>query len=222
MAGQEPRGVRGACLGSHPEQPGPLQRPGQPQVQGQRDAPGPHAVDPPAQQGRVEAQVADDVGGVPALVPHGLDGDVVLDPRVALRVAGDPGPRERGAHLREPFQQRQGAVELTGRGVGVTRRHEHVVHAAGGQPRHDVGQVGVIGHQPRRHVRDHPEPPAGQPLGQVERGLEPLGGRGGHGHRLVRGHPLRHGVLDAAGREHLEARVAQQRHDAGQAPAEQA
>jgi len=58
-----------------------------------------------------------------------MNGDVVFDPRVALRVAGDPGPRERRAHLREPFQQRQGAVELTGRGVGVTRRDEHVVHA---------------------------------------------------------------------------------------------
>ena len=45
----------------------------------------------------VEGQVADDVGGVAALVPHRLDGEVVVDRRVRLGVAGDADVRERPA-----------------------------------------------------------------------------------------------------------------------------
>ena len=44
----------------------------------------------------VEGQVADHVGGVAALVPHRLDGQVVADRRVRLGVAGDADVRRTG------------------------------------------------------------------------------------------------------------------------------
>src|SRR4029453_3805564 len=59
-------------------------------------------ADQAAKTGRVEAHVAHDVAGVPALVPHGLDGHVVVDLGVALRVAGDADPAERGARCGPP------------------------------------------------------------------------------------------------------------------------
>ena len=70
--------------------------PAMPDLDGQRD---PAAADPlePAGHGRgVEAEVADDVGGVGPLVPHGLHGDVVVDRGVALGVAGDADRRANG------------------------------------------------------------------------------------------------------------------------------
>ena len=115
-------------------------------------------------------------GRVMPLIPHGLHGDVVVDARVALRVAGDPDAGERAAHLGQPGEQRQGAVEPAGRGIGVPRGHEHVVHPAGEQPGHDGVQVRVVHHQPRGQVRHHPVAPGRQPLGQVQRGVQPLAG----------------------------------------------
>src|SRR5580693_3951974 len=86
VPGDEPGRFRRARHRGHPQQPGPLGRPGQPHVQRQRDAAGPDPLDPAGQRGRIEAHVAHDVAGVPALVPHGLDGDVVVDLRMAFRV----------------------------------------------------------------------------------------------------------------------------------------
>jgi hypothetical protein len=109
------------------------------------------------------------------LVPHGLHGDVVVDPRVALRVAGDPHASERASHLGEPGEQGQCAVEPAGRGISVARGHEHVIHPAGEQPGHDGGQVSVVHDQPGGQVRHHPVPPGRQALGQVQRGVQPAG-----------------------------------------------
>src|SRR3984957_4607125 len=95
VPGDEPGRLGRAGHRGHPQQPGAFGRAGQPHVQRQGDAAGPDPLDPPGQAGRVEAHVAHDVGRVPALVPHGLDGDVVVDLGVALRVPGDPGPGER-------------------------------------------------------------------------------------------------------------------------------
>ena len=188
----------------HPQQAGPLGRPGQPHVQRQGDAAGPDPLDPPAQPGRVEAHVAHDVGRVPALVPHGLDGDVVVDLGVALRVPGDPDPGERVTHLGQPFQQRQRALERPGRVRRVPARHEHVVHAARPQPLDDLRQVRVAGHRPGGQVRDHPVAAAGQLLGELDGRLQPLDRRRGDGHRHPGRHPLGHGLLGPLGRDHLE------------------
>ena len=63
-------------------------------MDGQGDAPAPYPGEPLPEHARVEAEVAHDVRGVLALVPHRLDGDVVVDERMALGVTGDTDVRE--------------------------------------------------------------------------------------------------------------------------------
>ena len=189
--------------------PAPPARPA-PRSSGSVTPAGPDPGDPLAQRGRVEAQVADDVGGVPPLVPHGLDGDVVVDPRVALRVAGDPDRARTGCPSRPAVRAATARCRTRPAGGSASPAgHEHVVHPAGGQPGHDVGQVRVVAHQPGGQVRHHPVARPGQPLGQVERGVQALGrARRSRSPSCSRGHPLAHRVLDAAGREHLVPRRA--------------
>ena len=100
LLGQEAGGVTDPDLGRHAEQLGPVDRSGHAEQQRELDAPEPHTVDPVLDHRGVEGQVADDLGGVLALVPHRLDGQVVVDRRVALRIAGDPDVRGTGCPAR--------------------------------------------------------------------------------------------------------------------------
>ena len=69
----------------------------------------------------------------------------------------------------------------------------------------------VVAHEPGGQVRDHLVAEPRQFLGQVQRGVQALGGGSGHGHRHAGRDPLRHRVRHAAGREHLIPRVLEQR-----------
>ena len=60
---------------------------------------------------------------MPALVPHGLDGDVVVDLRVALRVAGDARPGANGRPISASRSSSGSALSNGPAGrVGVARR----------------------------------------------------------------------------------------------------
>src|SRR5699024_6455291 len=72
------------------QQMGYRRGPGHTQVNGQRDTPGPYAVDPALQHIDVEAHLADEVGRVSLFIGHGPDYRVVVDFGMRFRVAGDP------------------------------------------------------------------------------------------------------------------------------------
>ena len=109
-----------------------------------------------------------------ALVPHRLDGDVVADLRVALRVAGDASAGERTIHLGQGVEQAECAVEPAEWRVGVAGRDEHVVHPADSQPGNDVREVRLVVHQPGRQVRHYPVAVRGKALGQVQGRPQPF------------------------------------------------
>ena len=89
----------------------------------------------------VEGQVADDVRRMPALVPHRLHGEVVVDRRMTLGVAGDADLGERTAQRGQVLEHRQRVLVVTDR-VRVTARHEHAGDAGGLQPVHQLGELG--------------------------------------------------------------------------------
>ena len=60
---------------------------GEPDVDRELDATAPNARHPLLHHARIEAEVADDVGRDAPLVPHRLDGQVVVDEAVALGIA---------------------------------------------------------------------------------------------------------------------------------------
>jgi hypothetical protein len=86
---QEAGRLPDADPGRHGHQLGALHRAGQPEQQGHGDAAAAHPPHPGADSVGIEGQVADHVSGVVPLVPHRLDGEVVGDRRVGLRVTGD-------------------------------------------------------------------------------------------------------------------------------------
>ena len=89
----------------------------------------PHLVHPRHRHPRVEADLAHDVRREASLVEHRSDRRLVRDQRMALRVAGDPDVFERMPELCHRLEQRRGAVERSGRLLGVPGDHEHVAHA---------------------------------------------------------------------------------------------
>ena len=216
MPGGEPGRVGHADLRRHLDQLGPVHRPRQSEQQRQGDAAPADPPDPLPQRRRIEAQVADDVGRMPPLVPHRLDGDIVLDLRVGLRVSGDADPGERAAQLGQVLQHVQRAGELARRRVGVAGGHEDVVDPDRRQARHDLVQVRGIADQPRRQVRHDPESLGGQPLGQPERRLQSLGRRRRDRDDDVARHPFEHRFLGARRGQHLVAGLVQQRRDLAQ------
>ena len=77
----------------------------------------------------------DDVRRVTRLGEHRRDRRLVVDQRMALRVAGDPDPLERVVEPRERLEQGGGAVERAVRLLRVAGDDEHVAHADLAQPR---------------------------------------------------------------------------------------
>ena len=86
----------------------------------------PDVLDPLRGHGRVEADLARDVRRVPGLLEHRCDRRLVVDERMALRVAGDPHLGERATELVERLEQVDRAVEAPARLLGVARHDEHV------------------------------------------------------------------------------------------------
>ena len=206
---QEARRLADADLAGHRQQLGAVDRAGDAEQERHGDAALPHPPDPGGQHLRVEGQVADHVGGVAALVPHRLDGQVVVDGRVRLGVAGDADVWERAAQLLEVLEHAEGVGVGTGR-VGVAAGHEDPGDALAGQPVADLGQLGLVAHHPGGEVGHGDVAVAGQPLGQVERRLQALARRGRDGDGAVDGHVLEELVLDRGRREHLVASVLEQ------------
>ena len=71
-------------------------------------------------------------------------------------------------------------------------------------------RAGAVAHQPRREVRDDRVAGAREPLGQLERRVEPLARRRGHRDLDIGAEVLEHLLLDPLERQDLEARAAQQ------------
>src|SRR5690349_8030014 len=89
MAAQESRGIGDADLRRHAQQPRRVCHARHADVDRKAHAAMTHALHPSPHRLGVEAHVAHDVGREAALVPHRLDGHVVVDEWMALRVTGD-------------------------------------------------------------------------------------------------------------------------------------
>jgi hypothetical protein len=145
------------------------------------------------------------------LVPHRLDGDVVVDEGMALGIAGDTDPLERAAQLAQGAQHRQRALVGAGGRIGVPRRDEDVVDAGLSEPVGDLFQMDLVAQQPRGHVRDHPVAVRREPLGQGEGRFQALDRRRRHGDDDVARHMGEDLVLGRPGGQHLVADAVQQR-----------
>ena len=91
---------------------------------------------------------------------------------MALRVAGDPDLLELVAELVERRQQRERVGEPADR-LAVAADHEDVADGRGLEPAQDLLGVLLVRDQPRSDVWDDVEAGCRQPLGDVERGVEP-------------------------------------------------
>ena len=156
----------------------------------------------------VEGQVADDVRGVAALVPHRLDGEVVADRRVRLGVAGDADVRERAARARLRSSSSDERVRVAAGRVGVAGRDEDrgrcPCRSAGRRsPRARRGR----GPSARRGAGTavYPCPVSRSARSRVA--SSPLLGEAVTVTATSRADVLEHGVLDRGGGQHLVARV---------------
>src|SRR5918998_5113891 len=95
----------------------------------QLHAPVPDATDPMRGHRGVEADLADDVGGVGRLVIHRLDGCLVAYEGMALRVATDTNLLESVPDLGHRSEKRSRTFELAGWLVGVPSDDERVLYA---------------------------------------------------------------------------------------------
>ncbi|CAM5479220.1 hypothetical protein SVIOM74S_09855 [Streptomyces violarus] len=212
MPGQEARRLPHSDPGRHREQLRPLHGPGDADHDTGRAAhPGVVYVRSTCPAPAVQAEVAHDVRGVLALVPHGLDGDVVVDERVTLGIAGDTDPGEGPAQLGQPTHHRQRSGVGPGRRVGVTGRDEDVVHTGRTEPVDDLPQVGVVPQQPRRHVRDDPVAVSREPAGESEGRLQAPDRRRRHRHDDIARDMRENLVLGRLRGQHLVADAVQQR-----------
>src|SRR5215208_2020021 len=89
----------------------------------------------------VEADLADDVGGVGRLIMHRLDSCLIAYEGMALRIAADADLLEIVADLGHRPKERGRALELAGGLVGVTGDDERVLYAGSAQPPPDILQV---------------------------------------------------------------------------------
>jgi hypothetical protein len=124
-------------------------------------------------------------------------------------VAGDPDLLERVAQGTEVPEHAEGVDVLTGR-LGVAAGHEDAGDALAPQPLDDLGELAAPADHPRGQVGHGDVPVPGQPLGEVERRLETLAGRRGHGHREVARHVRQHLVLGGCRGQHLVPCVPEQ------------
>src|SRR5215212_6251178 len=121
----------------------------------QLHAPIPDVTDPMRGHRGVEADLADDVGGVGRLIIHRLDGCLIAYEGMALRVAADADLLEIVADLGRRLKERSRALELAGGLVGVSSDDKRVLYAGSAQPPQDVLQVRLVADEPRRDVRRH-------------------------------------------------------------------
>ena len=184
--------------------------PGMPSSSGMVTPRAAQAVDPVADPRRVEGQVADHVGRVAALVPHRLHGEVVVDRRVRLGVAGDADVGERRAQACEVLEQAERVGVVADRRSASPPGHEDPRDALAPSRLADLLELGAPGDHPRREVGHDGVPVAGEPLRQVEGRLEPLGRRGGDRDGHVPRDVSDHLLLGGRGRQHLVAGVRQQ------------
>jgi hypothetical protein len=161
----------------------------------------------------VEADLRDGVRGAGRLPLERLLEHLPPDPGVALRVPGDPDAPERVAGAVELVQQREGVVEASGRLGGVAADDEGAVDVGLAQPGHQVGQVRPVLELPGGQVRGHRVAVAGEPDGEVDRGLRALGVARADRQRDVPRNVRDHGLLGAPHRQHLEGDTPQCRRE---------
>src|SRR5215211_4535388 len=133
-------------------------------------APRGHPPGPAPDHPGIEADLADDVGGVGSLIVHGLDRDLVADLGVALRVTGDAHLVEVVPDLRHRGKQPGRALELSGGLIDVAGDDEGIPYAGLAQPLQDLIQFRPVTDEPRREVGRHAEAVSGQPFGELYRG----------------------------------------------------
>src|SRR5215211_1169237 len=97
-------------------------------------APRGHPPGPAPDHLRIEADLADDVGGVGRLFVHGLDRHLVADLGVALRVACDANLVEVVSDLRHRLEQPGRALELPCGLIHIPGDDEGVPYAGLAQP----------------------------------------------------------------------------------------
>src|SRR6188472_3223882 len=100
----------------------------------------PHSLDPRVQHGWTEGQIAHDVGGVTALVPHGLHRNIVVDDRMRLRITGNAYLLERMSNRREVLEQTERTLIVADR-VGVASWNEDSGDAVSGETADDFLQL---------------------------------------------------------------------------------
>jgi hypothetical protein len=132
--------------------------------------PGGAPADPVVDGVVVEADLAGDVRRVGLLLVHRLDGVLVADQGVALRVAGDADLLEAVPDLVHRPEQRCGALELAGGLRRVARHDEDVPNVSLAQPRQDLAELRPVPDEPRREVRGDLEALLREPLGQLQGG----------------------------------------------------
>ena len=114
-----------------------------------------------------KVRLRDDVRGVLALVPHRLDGQVVVDRRVRLGVARDADVLEGPPQGGEVLQQRERVGVVAGR-RRVAAGHEHPADPRLAEPGHDLLELAATGDHPGGEVRDDDVPRRGEAFGQGE------------------------------------------------------
>ena len=93
---------------------------------------------------------------------------------MALGVARDADLVEAGPPLAHGREQRRGALERARGLVRVAGGDEQPADAGRLDAVEQLGEVGGVADLTRGQVRDHPVAPAGEPLAQLERGVEAL------------------------------------------------
>jgi hypothetical protein len=200
MAAQEPGRIGEAYARGDAQQLGGVGDSGKTHVDGQLHAATPDARDPFLHGPRVEAQIADDVGGEAALVPHRLDGEVVLYEAVPLRITGDADFAKAVRLGADRLQQRHRVREIAGRLLGIARHDEDLAAADGDDSGQHLAQVRQVSDQARGYMRDDLVAALREPLRQGDRGVYApawrRGDREGHLFRYMGQDEL----LDAFGR----------------------
>src|SRR5229473_2095439 len=209
VAAQEPGRIGEADARGDAQELGGIGHSGEADVDGQLHAATPDAGDPSLHGPRVEAEIADDVGGEAPLVPHRLDREVVLDEAVPFRITGDTDLAKAVRLGADRLQQRHRVRELPGRLLGIARHDEHLAPADGGDPGQHLIQVRLVSDQARGNVRDDLVAVLREPLREGDCGVDASARRGGD----REGHLFRHvgydELLDGFGWKHLVARFLQ-------------
>ena len=176
---QEARRLAQADLQRDLKQLAVATRSGHPDPDRQQGAAVAHAPNPGHDDVGLEADLADDVGRHRLLLEHRLDGGLVADHVVALRVARDPDLGKALAQLAHRREQGGGGLELAGGLARVPCDHEDVVHPRRPKAPHQPFQVTGVAHEAGRDVRRDRVAGRAQPLHQLEGRVKAPAGGGG-------------------------------------------